>query len=108
LLNRETGSGRHSWPGIRQAEQRFTVAHPFVRVRGNPDADRHPYRTTGFSEVVGRHSPENPFREVARLGAGGLRQQDDELLATVAGDNVDRTLLPLQQVGQLLEHPVTH
>src|SRR3954447_204278 len=93
---------------IGETEERFAVAHPFIRIRGYPDADGHPDWTAGLAEVMGRDSSENPFGKVARLGTGGLRQEHDELLSAIARDYVHRPLLPLQQVGQLLEHAVTH
>ena len=45
------------------------------------------------------------FRDSAAVVSG---QQHDELLAAVARDDVHRALLPLEQAGELLEHPVAH
>ena len=57
---------------------------------------------------MGRDPAQDPLGEVAGLGAGGLGQQHDELLAAVARHDVHRPLLPLEQGGELLEHPVAH
>src|SRR5215217_2524051 len=93
---------------ICQPQQRLPVAHALVGVGGDADADGDPNWTARFSEVVGGNSPENTLGEVPGFSVGRLGQEHHELLPTIARYDIHGALFPLQQVGQLLQHPVAY
>src|SRR5689334_13385580 len=91
---------------VSRTDQRVAFPDPRVRPAGDAEAGRATQRATGEGECMPLDAFAHPFGEGHRGVEHGAREQEHELLATVAADAVDLPRLLLEDRRQLLEHLV--